>query len=88
MAGLLTSVFLKSRCQRQIQLERSLTPVSKRVGVVGRKREKSTASHNVLVSRIFAAAELRNSALQYDGGWIELRGFDPESELESVWLSG
>ncbi|KAJ4428698.1 hypothetical protein ANN_25691, partial [Periplaneta americana] len=43
---------------RQIQIERSLTPVSKRVGVVGRKREKSTASHNVLVSRIFAAAAL------------------------------
>ncbi|KAJ4439019.1 hypothetical protein ANN_14975 [Periplaneta americana] len=33
---------------RQIQIERSLTPVSKRVGVVGKKREKSTASHNVL----------------------------------------
>ncbi|KAJ4442710.1 hypothetical protein ANN_04299 [Periplaneta americana] len=42
----------------QIQIEQSLTPVSKRVGVVGRKREKSTASHNVLVSRIFAAAAL------------------------------
>ncbi|KAJ4428908.1 hypothetical protein ANN_25902 [Periplaneta americana] len=35
--------------QRQIQIERSLTPVSKRVGVVGRKQEKCTASHNVLV---------------------------------------
>ncbi|KAJ4445708.1 hypothetical protein ANN_12393 [Periplaneta americana] len=44
--------------QRQIQIERSLTPVSERVEVVGRKREKSTASHNVLVSRIFAAAAL------------------------------
>ncbi|KAJ4439386.1 hypothetical protein ANN_07508 [Periplaneta americana] len=47
--------------QRQIQIERSLTPVSERVGVVGRKREKSTASHNVLVSRIFAAAALQIS---------------------------
>ncbi|KAJ4428888.1 hypothetical protein ANN_25881 [Periplaneta americana] len=38
--------------QRQIQMERSLTPVSERVGVVeGRKQEKCTAiiaSHNVL----------------------------------------
>ncbi|KAJ4440400.1 hypothetical protein ANN_08541 [Periplaneta americana] len=37
-------------------MERSLTPVSERVGVVGRKQGKCTASHNVLVSRIFAAA--------------------------------
>ncbi|KAJ4447142.1 hypothetical protein ANN_09143 [Periplaneta americana] len=48
--------------QRQIQMERSLTPVSERVGVRGgRKQEKSTAiiaSHNVLPSRIFATADL------------------------------
>ncbi|KAJ4434978.1 hypothetical protein ANN_23550 [Periplaneta americana] len=46
--------------QRQIQMERSLTPVSERVGVGGiRKQEKCTAiiaSHNVLVSCIFTMA--------------------------------
>ncbi|KAJ4429205.1 hypothetical protein ANN_26208 [Periplaneta americana] len=43
---------------RQIQIERSLTPVSKRVGVVGRKREKSTASHNVLIDNSHSQATL------------------------------
>ncbi|KAJ4445701.1 hypothetical protein ANN_12386 [Periplaneta americana] len=46
--------------QRQIHKERSLTPVSERVGVVGRKRGKCTASHNVLVSRIFATADIES----------------------------
>ncbi|KAJ4427878.1 hypothetical protein ANN_23885 [Periplaneta americana] len=47
--------------QRQIQMERSLTPVSERVGVEGgRKQEKCTviiASHNVLASHIFATPD-------------------------------
>ena len=46
-------------------MERSLTPVSERVGVGGgRKQENCIAiieSHNVLVSRLFAAAALRGS---------------------------
>ncbi|KAJ4435167.1 hypothetical protein ANN_23743 [Periplaneta americana] len=49
--------------QRQIQMERSLTPVSERVGVgEGRKQEKCAAiiaSHNVLVSHIFVTAVLK-----------------------------
>ncbi|KAJ4451081.1 hypothetical protein ANN_02519 [Periplaneta americana] len=58
------SWFRESHCddtplagQRQIQMERSLTPVSERVGVVGgRKRIAIIASHNVLVSHIFDTA--------------------------------
>ncbi|KAJ4446880.1 hypothetical protein ANN_13580 [Periplaneta americana] len=64
-----TFVFREIHCddtplagQGQIQMERSLTPVSKRVGVgEGRKQEKCTAiiaSHNMLVSHIFATGVL------------------------------
>ncbi|KAJ4428850.1 hypothetical protein ANN_25843 [Periplaneta americana] len=73
---------------RQIQIERSLTPVSERVGVVGRKREKSTASHNVLVSRIFAAAALdlqKHVATQKNKGSI--RNASSKSILTSHFVT-
>ncbi|KAJ4434931.1 hypothetical protein ANN_23503 [Periplaneta americana] len=57
--------------QRQIQMGRNLTPVSERVGVVeGRKQEKCIAiiaSHNVLVSHIFATAALHEHFREGNG---------------------